>query len=131
MPGTRLTKTEDRLLGWWQKGKNKDFPYPVLRHLSVTGDPGLRGIQRLGINFDYPLTVICGRNGSGKTTTLALAVLGFHSPEGHWPINAHRRPKRGEDGTYYTFRDFFFKGPGDPDISGVEICWRYKGAAKR
>ena len=128
MPGTRLSKTESKLLKWWKQSKNKDFPYPVLRNLSVTGNPGLRGIQRLNIDFDYPLTVICGRNGSGKTTTLALAALGFHSPEGHLPINAHRRPKRGEDATYYTFRDFFFKGPGDPDITGVEISWRYGGA---
>jgi predicted ATPase len=89
--------------------------------------PGLRGIQDLSIDFDYPLTAICGRNGCGKTTALALAVLGFHSPEGHFPINAQRRPKRGENTTYYTFRDFFFKGPGDPDITGVEISWQYRG----
>ncbi len=116
--------TERSLFGWWRYAKA--FPYPILDRLSVRGTPGLRGIQNMSIEFQYPLTVICGRNGSGKTTALALAALGFHSPPGHLPVNASRRPKRGEDTTYYTFRDFFFKGPGDPDITGIEIGWQYR-----
>jgi len=126
MPGTRLNNTEHKLLEWWQKCT--DFPYPALSQISVNGVPGIRGIQELDINFDYPLTVICGKNGSGKSTILALAALGFHSPEGHIPINASRKPKSGEDFTYYMFSDFFFKGPSDPDITGVEIAWKYRGA---
>jgi hypothetical protein len=59
---------------------------------------------------------------------LALAVLGFHSPPEHFPINARRRPRQKENFTYYTFRDFFFKGPNDPDITGVEVCWEYDEA---
>lgn len=72
--------------------------------------------------------MICGRNGCGKTTVLALATLGFHSPEGHMAINAHRRPKPEQTYSYYTFSDFFFRGPGDPDITGVGISWKYRGA---
>ena len=52
----------------------------MLRSISIKGRPGLRGIQDLSINFNYPLTVISGKNGCGKTTALALAALGFHSP---------------------------------------------------
>jgi predicted HTH domain antitoxin len=71
--------------------------------------------------------VVCGKNGCGKTTILALAALEFHSPSGHFPINARRRPRQKENYTYDTFRDFFFKGPNDPDIAGVEVSWEYEG----
>jgi|SRR5262245_40979559 len=120
MPGVRLNDTERNLLKWWQNSQS--FPYAALRRISINGDPGLRGIQELSIDFNYPLTVVCGKNGCGKTTALALAALGFHSPPEHFPINARRRPRQKENFTYYTFRDFFFKGPNDPDITGVEVC---------
>lgn len=128
MPGTRLNDTERHLLERWRNAERTE--YPTLRHISVSGDPGIRGIKSLDIDFDYPLTVICGKNGCGKTTVLALAALGFHSPSDHMPINALRHPKIGENFTYYTFQDFFFKGPSDPDISGTEISWTYRGANK-
>jgi|GEM_PF-663921 len=128
MPGTRLNDTERHLLDWWQNATSTR--YPTLRHISVSGDLGIRGIKKLDLDFAYPLTVICGKNGCGKTTVLALAALGFHSPPGHKPINALRHPHLGEDFTYYTFQDFFFKGPSDPDITGTELSWTYKGANK-
>jgi hypothetical protein len=31
---------------------------------------------------------------------------------------------------YYTFRDSFFKGPNDPDITGVEVYWKYDRAKR-
>ena len=61
---------------------------------------------------------------------MALAALGFHSPPGHCPINARRNQKKGEDFNYYTFIDFFYKGPTDPDITGVKITWTYGGDKK-
>jgi hypothetical protein len=123
MPGTKLSKTEKDLLHWWKNAAK--HPFPMLRSISIKGRPGLRGIQDLSINFNYPLTVISGKNGCGKTTALALTALGFHSPAGHKPTNARRLPLRGETSTYYTFSDFFFNGPNDPDITGVEIGWTY------
>lgn len=103
--------------------KANDYPFPTLRALSVQGDPGLRGIRKLRVEFRYPLTVLCGKNGSGKSTVLALAALAFHSQQGHFPLNAkHQGPGR----THYTFRDFFFQGPGDPPTTGVTISWEYR-----
>jgi hypothetical protein len=128
MPGMRLNDTERRLRQWWLESNS--FPYPTLRRITINGDPGLRGIQEITINFAYPLTVMCGKNGCGKTTILALAALGFHSPPEHFPINAHRRPRKSENFTYYTFRDFFFKGPNDPDITGIEVSWEYDNGKK-
>ena len=125
MPGTRLSKTEKDLLQLWKKSGN--FPYPVLSEIHIEGNPGLRGIQKLDIKFDYPLTVICGKNGCNKTTILALAALGFHSPPGHCSINARRNQKKGQNFNYYTFSDFFYKGLTDPDITGVKITWKYGG----
>lgn len=122
-----MTRTEQRLHAWWQSTTTR-FEYPVLTEMSVRGDPGLRGMRDLSLSFEYPLTVLCGRNGTGKSTILALAALAFHSPPGHQPLNAMRPPDGKTRTTYYTFRDFFFRGPGDPDTSGVEITWRYRGS---
>jgi hypothetical protein len=118
-----LSKTEKGLLDWWKSPAK--YPFPMLRSISIKGRPGLRGIKDLSINFNYHLTAVSGKNGCGKTTALALAALGFHSPAGHKPTNARRLPLRGETSTYYTFSDFFFNGPNDPDTTGVEIGWTY------
>ena len=126
MPGSHLNDTERDLLGWWKNETSP--PYPSLRQISIKGHPGLRGIRDLRIDFNYPLTLICGRNGSGKSTILALAALGFHSPPGHISLNATHHPKGNWDSAWYTFSDFFFRGPEDPDITGLKITWNYNGA---
>ena len=127
MPGRRLNHTENALAGAWKRAA--EFPYQLLRGLTIEGADGLRGIRRLDIEFRYPLTVLVGRNGTGKSTVLALAALAFHTVPGHQPVNALRRPRRGETSTYYTFSDFFFRGPGDAAASGVRIGWHYEGGA--
>lgn len=124
MPGVRLNDTERRLAEWWSNGAGNS---PTLRAITIEGDPGLRGIRELAVAFEYPLAVLCGRNGNGKTTLLALAALAFGGFAGHRPVGALRKPLRGEDFTYYTFRDFFFRGPGDVNVAGVTIRWSYSG----
>ena len=100
----------------------------MLEGISVksTAD-GLRGIQEINVAFSYPVTVIAGANGAGKTTLLGLAALGFHGVNDHYPRGARRQPQPGEKSTYYTFQDFFFKGPGDPDITGLQVAWNFRG----
>lgn len=124
MPGYRLSDNERNYGMWWNNCES--FPHPVLKGISISGAPGLRGITNIDINFDYPLTAICGKNGSGKTTLLALSALAFHSIEGHHSYQARNYNLKNSK-SYYTFVDFFFKGKDDPDITGVKISWKYEG----
>lgn len=125
MPGSHLSGTEISLAGRW--AAPHAGPYPKLKSISVQGEPGLRGIRELTVEFAFPVTAICGKNGSGKTTLLALAALAFHAEKGK---TAPKRgsPRHSQFPPYYTFVDFFFKGPGDPDVTGVTIEWEYDGA---
>ena len=126
MPGRSLSSTEIKLQKWWDAATKTD--YPLLEGLSVKSSAGgLRGIREIDISFPYPVMVIAGGNGAGKTTILGLAALGFHGAADHFPRGAKRLPKDGEKSSYYTFQDFFFRGPSDPDITGLEITWRFRG----
>ena len=128
MPGRSLSAVETRLQKWWNSNAKTSFP--ILEGIGVKSTTdGLRGIHEIDVPFSYPVTVIAGANGAGKTTVLGLAALGFHQVADHLPRGARRPPKFGERSSYYTFQDFFFRGPGDPDISGLEITWRYRGMA--
>ena len=54
---------------------------PHLPHfLSAVTIEGLRGIGPLRIPLDYPVTVIAGGNGSGKTTALFAAACAYRVP---------------------------------------------------
>lgn len=129
MPGRNLSKTEERLQKWWNSSAATNFP--LLEGISVksTAD-GLRGIREIDVEFTYPVTVIAGANGAGKTTLLGLAALGFHGVTDHYPRGARRKPRPGEKSTYYTFQDFFFRGPGDSDITGLQIAWNFRGLSE-
>ena len=41
----------------------------------------IRGLRKLTVDFRYPITAIAGRNGSYKTTVLALAACAFHNSD--------------------------------------------------
>ena len=78
MPGRSLSADETNLLDFWQNPPAA-FPRPMLRRIEIGGGTGLRGIDGLFVPFRYPITALCGRNGVGKSTVLALAALAHHS----------------------------------------------------
>ncbi len=51
----------------------------VIRRFQVSG---VRGIDDLSLSFDWPVTVIAGANGSGKTTVLQLCSAAYQNPAG-------------------------------------------------
>lgn len=125
MPGRRLNDNERHLLQLWENPP-PNIRRPFLRSIEIFGGTGLRGIDGLIVPFRYPVTAICGINGVGKSTVLALAALAHHTPQGwfvHWGNTGPRR-SRG-DRTYYTFSDFFVHGRDDTPASDVSVTWRY------
>ncbi len=77
----------------------------------------VRGLQNLRIDFNYPITAIAGRNGSGKTTVIALAACAYHNTsEGfHLP---------GRKTTYYTYSEFFVHTMEEVSDTGLLIRYQ-------
>ena len=128
MPGRHLSNNERRLLDFWE-APPVNMTRPLLRSVEIAGGNGLRGLDGVLVPFRYPITAICGKNGSGKSTVLALAALAHHSPAGwhvHWTNTRYRRSRATEDRSYYMFPDFFFYGHNEPTPNDVRITWRYQ-----
>jgi len=126
MPGNHLSEIEKKLLRAWNAESLGGFPLLKSISVSAPSGKGLRGIKSISVNFSYPITFLSGQNGSGKSTILALAALAFHGVPGHAPFNCKRWSGEGASQFgYYTFQDFFYRGPGDPDVSGVQITWEF------
>ena len=127
MPGRNLNNTERNLLRFWNSPPD-NLAQPLLRSIAISGGNGLRGLNEILVPFHYPVTAICGKNGSGKSTILALAALAHHSPplwHVHWTNTRYRRSRAAEDCSYYIFPDFFPSGPDEQIPDGVRITWRY------
>jgi energy-coupling factor transporter ATP-binding protein EcfA2 len=131
MPGNHLSDIEKKLQRAWSAGAFGEFPLLKSIAISAPIGKGLRGIKNISVDFAYPVTFLSGQNGSGKSTILSLAALAFHGVPGHAPFNCKRWTGEGASQLgYYTFQDFFYRGPGDPDVSGVQITWEFsKGKA--
>lgn len=100
---------------WQEKYLNMCF----LKSIEIN-DTGylLRGIKQGKIDINFPLTVICGSNGTGKTTFLQLAISCFHAPSR--PLTALNKSYN-----YFRFNDFFQYTVKDKPQQGVSICFEY------
>ena len=126
MPGRNLSHEERKLQELWNSPPD-NLLRPFLDSVTVSG--GLRGISGLFIPFRYPISALCGKNGVGKSTVLALTALAYHAPRG-WSIpNWLLQPRfKGSDRAYYRFGDFFLRAVGDQSFDGVTVTWTYKDA---
>ena len=127
MPGRKLSNDERSLLGFWGDPPD-NLTQPLLRSVEISGDAGLRGLEKILVPFRYPITAICGKNGSGKSTILALVALAHHSPSQwhvHWTNTRYRGSRATDDRSYYIFPDFFPYSPNEQIPNGVKITWRY------
>ena len=75
MPRVNLSQAEKDLIERWKIAAR--YQTPRLSGLTIEGNDGIRGIRNLAVNFDRPITVICGKNGCGKSTVISLSRLGF------------------------------------------------------
>ena len=69
---------ENRLRRLWDNLQSKK-PYLPNFLLGIYVD-GIRGINDLGIPFDYPVSVIAGGNATGKSTVLFAAACAYKAP---------------------------------------------------
>ena len=125
MPGRRLNNVESKLQEFWREPP-ATFPQALLKGVTIEGPPSLRGISNLPIRFDYPLTAICGRNGVGKSTILAVTAFSAGRPDdwvtGPRPIPRVRgMPKR----MNFAWDEFFFRRRDDPPLDGLKIHFDY------
>ncbi len=79
----------------------------------------LRGLHHFNLQFNYPISVIAGKNGSGKSTILAIAACAFHNTK-----KGFRLPERKT--SYYTFSDFFIQTSEEVPPEGIEIWCRFR-----
>ncbi|MCO7230094.1 AAA family ATPase [Halomonas sp. CnH100-B] len=92
-----------------------DFSKSLLRSITLrTGN--MRGLSAFHIDFEYPITAIAGKNGSGKSTILALSSCAYHNKG-----TGFKLPNRKT--SYYTFADFFIQHSEDLPPQGIEISY--------
>lgn len=92
-----------------------DLSKSLLRSITLkTGN--MRGLSAFHIDFEYPITAIAGRNGSGKSTILALSSCAYHNKSSGFKLPNRKL-------TYYTFADFFVQHTEDIPPQGIEIWY--------
>jgi energy-coupling factor transporter ATP-binding protein EcfA2 len=90
---------------------------PYLKAVSIFKSSPLRGIEKSKLTLEFPVSAICGANGSGKTTFLSLSVLGFHAVEP--PLVPLRNIE------YFDFNYFFRSSANDNHGQGIQVGWDY------
>ncbi|OMG65556.1 hypothetical protein AUR61_006230 [Stutzerimonas balearica] len=100
---------DKKLKKWFES----EFDCAHLRRIEVK-EGSIRGLTECSLSFDFPITAIAGKNGSGKSTALALACCAFHNKRDGYKA-ANRKH------SYYTFADFFVQHKNEISPSGILI----------
>ena len=111
---TDISKTVKSLKHKWE---NFYAGRKYLKSIEIGDGKPLRGIKNSTISFQFPMSVICGVNGAGKSTFLALGVLAFHAKKK--PIVQYRKTE------YFDFNYFFRTSSSDLHPKGIKIIWEY------
>jgi predicted ATP-dependent endonuclease of OLD family len=99
-------------LNWFPKDDTK------ATLLTIKLDDGhIRGLYDFELEFKYPISVIAGKNGSGKSTILALAACAFHNAKDGFEFP-------GRNNTYYTFSNFFIQSNEEIPPDGISIKYK-------
>ncbi len=94
---------------WFSQDNSKAT---LLKIEIVTGQ--VRSLGKLELDFDYPITVIAGKNGSGKSTVLALVACAYHNKKDGFKLKDRKK-------SYYTFSDFFIQTEKEIPLEDIEI----------
>ena len=106
------SELDNKNFGWFQN----DMTRNSLHGLKIV-EGHLRGLEGISIDFKYPITAIAGKNGSGKSTILAIVACGFHNE-----LDGFNPNKRGT--AYYTFSEFFIQSSDDVPPEGIELNYQ-------
>ncbi|MCP1288805.1 ATP-binding protein [Chromobacterium sp. S0633] len=100
-----------------RKWFENDYSRTTLRKINLRIG-SVRGLRSFSIEFNYPLAAISGKNGSGKSTILAIAACGYHNTAGGYCLPGRKQ-------SYYTFFDFFIVSKDEFPIEGVYIDYLF------
>lgn len=86
---------------------------PCLRKVHIDG---FRGINSLDLKLDFPITVVSGLNGAGKSTVGQLAIC------------AYKKPSTSVEYKRHYIKDFFPISPADPKpiSDGAKVIYFYE-----
>jgi hypothetical protein len=108
----KYSKIDNENIGWFTKDMTK---CTLLGVELVKGM--LRGLTPVKVDFQYPVTVIAGKNCSGKSTLLALVSCAFHNDNKEYKLPNKKT-------NYYTFSDFFIQTQDEVPPQGLEIKYK-------
>lgn len=95
-------------------GKNRYANFgPCLRRVHIDG---FRGIYAIDLDIEFPITVVSGLNGAGKSTVGQLAICGY------------KKPSTSVDYKRQYIKDFFPVSPADPKpiSDGAKVIYFYE-----
>ncbi len=103
------SRLDEENLKWFPR----DNSCATLRTIDIRSGQ-IRGLRKVVINFRYPITAIAGRNGSCKTTVLALSACAFHNNSDGFKLPGRKQ-------SYYTFSDFFVQTKEEAALGNIYV----------